>query len=100
MTGERELPEGERSDTRGDEAEDDAIGAGGPETERSGGAPGVKKPTFRTLGSITVRGDRRGSIGAWKAVLARRKLPRKFFSQQAFFRKIFEVLSDKAGGLD
>lgn len=96
MTGERE---GERSDTGGDEEEDDAIGAGGPETARSGGAPGAKNPTCRTLGSITVRGARRGSIGAWKRCLAGRKMPKKN-SPGSFSGKIFGVLSEKLGGLD
>lgn len=83
MTGERELPEGERSDAGGEEDEAAATGSGGPETERSGGAPGAKNPTWRTLGSITVRGARRGSIGACKGgsasgkenFLRKRKLP-------------------------
>lgn len=66
MTGERELPEGEWSEIGGEDAEEEVIGSGGPESDRSGGAPGVKNPTLRTLGSITVRAARRGSIGAWK----------------------------------
>lgn len=47
MTGEREL------DTGGE--------AAGPDWVRSGGGPGAKKPTLRTLGSMTLD-DRRGSI--------------------------------------
>jgi hypothetical protein len=66
MTGERELPEGERSEIGGDDGEEEVIGSGGPESDWSGGAPGVKNPTLRTLGSITVRAARRGSIRAWK----------------------------------
>lgn len=58
MTGDKELPEGETSDTGGDED----VGAGGPDSERSSGAAGAKNPTCRTLGSLTVRGTRRGSI--------------------------------------
>ncbi|MFS7948715.1 hypothetical protein Hanom_Chr06g00563171 [Helianthus anomalus] len=57
MTGESEVPEGERLDKGGDEVED---GGKGTDWERSGG---VKKPTWRTLGSMTVRGARRWSIG-------------------------------------
>lgn len=49
MTGERELPEGE-----GEEIGDEEV--------RSGWGPGVKKPTWRTMGSGTVRDPRRGSI--------------------------------------
>lgn len=67
MTGERELPEGERSGIGGEDEEEEVIGSGGPESDRSGGAPGAKNPTLRTLGSITVRAARRGSIGAWKS---------------------------------
>lgn len=99
MTGERELPEGDRSDTGGDEEEDDTIGAGGTETVRSGGAPGAKNPTCRTLGSITVRGDRRGSIGAWKRCLAGRKMSKENLPG-SFSRKIFGGLSEKPGGLE
>lgn len=65
MTGERELPEGERSETGGEEAEVEVIGSGGLEKDRSGKAPGVKNPTWRTLGSITVRAGRRDSISTW-----------------------------------
>lgn len=46
------------SDTGGDEE----TGSGGPDWERSGGVIGAKKPTCRTLGSLTVRGTRRLSI--------------------------------------
>lgn len=73
MTGERELPEGERSGIGGEEEELAAaavvvagfgveveIGSGGPEKERSGG--GAKNPTWRILGSLTVREARRESI--------------------------------------
>lgn len=38
--------------------EEDEIGSGGPDRER----PGAKNPTLRILGSITVRGARRGSM--------------------------------------
>lgn len=55
MTGDKELPAGEMSETGGEEE----VGSGGPERERSGGA---KNPTCRTLGSLTVRGTRRASI--------------------------------------
>ena len=61
MTGERELVEGEMSETAGER-----VGLGGPDWERSGGAPGAKNPTWRNFGtgSITARGARRGgSIG-------------------------------------
>lgn len=44
MTGKRELPEWEEI---------------GEEDARSGGGPGVKKPTWRTLGSGAVRDPRR-----------------------------------------
>ena len=54
------MPEGEISDTGG---EDEAkVGSGGPDWKRSGGAPGAKNPTWRTLGSITAREARRESI--------------------------------------
>lgn len=59
MTGERVLPEGERSETGGE----DEDGSGGVEWDRVGGAPGAKNPTWRTLGSMTVRGTRRESMG-------------------------------------
>lgn len=58
MTGDKELPEGEMSETSGG----DEVGSGGPDRERSGGAAGAKNPTWRTLGSLTVRGTRRDSI--------------------------------------
>ena len=50
MTGERELPEGERPVTRGEEE------------DGSGGGAGVKNPTWRTLGSISLE-ERRESMG-------------------------------------
>lgn len=56
MTGDNELPEGERSDNGGVEL---GFCGNGTDWERSGGA---KKPTWRTLGSMTVRVARRGSI--------------------------------------
>lgn len=61
MTGERELaPEGERSAIVGGE---DEVWSVGPDWDRSGtAAPGAKKPTWRTFGSLTVRGARRGSM--------------------------------------
>lgn len=52
MTGERELETGDWA----------GLVPAGPDRVRSRGGPGVKKPTFRTLGSIT-RDGRRGSIG-------------------------------------
>lgn len=58
ITGDKELPEGETSETGGDED----VGSGGPELGPSGGPTGAKNPTCRTLGSLTVRGTRRGSI--------------------------------------
>lgn len=59
MTGERELPSREISPDGGEEGPT----AGPSETERPGGAAaGVTKPTWRTLGSLTVREGRRGSI--------------------------------------
>lgn len=55
MTGESEFPEGEEAD-----ADDELVmGSGGPDCERSGR---VKNPTWRTLGSLTVRALRRASI--------------------------------------
>lgn len=45
--------------------EEDA-GWGGPDWDRSGGAPGVKNPTCLTFGSLTVRGTRRVSISGWR----------------------------------
>lgn len=64
------MPEGERSEIGGGEEVLAAagfgveveveIGSGGPEKERSGG--GAKNPTWRILGSLTVREARRGSI--------------------------------------
>lgn len=63
MTGESELPSGERSETGGEEE------MAGTDWERSGGgALGVTKPTCRTLGSMTAREVRRESMGggvAW-----------------------------------
>lgn len=57
MTGERELPEGERPVTGGGEEE-------GPSGLVGWGRPcGAKKPTWRTFGSTTVREERRWSIG-------------------------------------
>lgn len=56
MTGERELPEGEILETGGKEE------GSCPDWVRSGGALGVTKPTWRTLGSIRVRRGRRGSM--------------------------------------
>lgn len=55
MTGEKELPEGERSVTGGREEGDRPSGLLGP--------AGAKNPTWRTFGSITVRAARRWSIG-------------------------------------
>ena len=46
------------SDKGGDEGDSEVCGKG-PDWARSGGA---KKPTWWTLGSMTVRGTRRGSI--------------------------------------
>lgn len=67
MTGERELPGREISPDGGEEAEAAAAAAtvvGASERERVGGAGlGVTNPTWRTLGSLTVRGGRRMSIG-------------------------------------
>lgn len=73
MTGERELPEGKTTETEeaaaavgaagggGGEAAAEEIGwSGGPDWERSGG--GAKNPTWRTFGSLTERGFRRGSM--------------------------------------
>lgn len=69
------MPEGERSEIGGGEevlaaavvvvaaagfGVEVEIGSGGPEKERSGG--GAKNPTWRILGSLTVREARRGSI--------------------------------------
>lgn len=60
MTGEMELPGRGRSGAGG-EVEQASVGT---EWERAGGraAPGVTKPTCRTLGSMTVRGARRRSM--------------------------------------
>ena len=56
MTGERELPEGEMLiNGGGGEVEEERIGSGG-------GGVAVKKPTWRTFGSITAREVRRGSM--------------------------------------
>ena len=55
ITGERELPEGEISDTTGED--DDSRGT---DWVRSG--PGAKNPTWRTFGSLTALPPRRGSI--------------------------------------
>ena len=58
MTGERELLAGESE--RGGEG----VAVGGPDWVRAGkvSAEGVKKPTWRTLGSMTVREARRASM--------------------------------------
>lgn len=57
MTGERELLAGDSE--RGGE-----LGIAGPDCVRlgAGSAVGVKKPTWRTFGSITVREARRASM--------------------------------------
>lgn len=55
MTGERECPAGE-SETGGDDP------AAGPDCVRSGRESGVTNPTWRTLGSITIRAARRASM--------------------------------------
>lgn len=59
-----ELPEG---DTTGD-VKVVVVVVGNVGGVVSGGAPGVKNPTCRTLGSITVRDEaRRGSMGfGWR----------------------------------
>lgn len=58
MTGDKELPEGEIFETGGD-----VDGPVGPSWfwNRSDHRPAVKKPTWRTFGSMT-RDGRRGSI--------------------------------------
>lgn len=62
MTGERELPVGGEDAAAAEE--EDATSAS--ETERGGGvvAAGVMKPTWRTLGSLTVRLGLLGSMGS------------------------------------
>lgn len=62
MTGERELLAGESAS--GGEPAAGAPDCVRPGCEGAGGAVEVKKPTWRTLGSITARELRRASIGA------------------------------------
>lgn len=66
MTGERELPVrliSEFSEEEEMAAAVEAVESAGLWLKRAcGGSPAVKKPTRRTLGSITVRGRRRESM--------------------------------------
>lgn len=55
MTGEREFPAREPES-------DVELGPG------KGLATGAKKPTWRTLGSMTAREGRRASMGAWLSI--------------------------------
>lgn len=67
MTGERELPARLRSKFCEEEGMAAAVAAAASariDCKRvGGGSPAVKKPTWRTLGSMTVRGRRRESMG-------------------------------------
>lgn len=90
MTGERELPGRMRSKFCEEVMAAIVAEAAstGMEWERAGGgSPEVKKPTWRTLGSMTVRGRRRESMGSCVGLVNDRRFCTKIRPRMDFLDK-------------